>query len=169
MAQQPDIGPWPPLSSPSIRRLIPCFEILIFFTVRSRQPLAQPPTWRTRLSVLVWIIPFDLSGMGGPTSSYATAGIALRVIWPHKAHHYVKVETPSWGLHNMVYKISTCILCKLLSIPDPVSKIIPTVFNIRLLNKFGNIVAIDISSCSTQKFRTEICSLLLFLLFTCVI
>jgi hypothetical protein len=29
---------------------------------------------------LVWAIIFDLSGMGGPTSSYATAGIALRII-----------------------------------------------------------------------------------------
>jgi hypothetical protein len=80
MGQQPDIGPWPPLSSPSIRGLIPGFETLIFFTVRGRQPLAQPPTWRTRVSLLGWIIPFDLSGMGGPTSSYATTGIALRVI-----------------------------------------------------------------------------------------
>jgi hypothetical protein len=53
---------------------------LIFFMVRGRQPLAHPPTWRTRVSLLVWIIPFDLSGMGDPTSSYATAGIALRVI-----------------------------------------------------------------------------------------
>jgi hypothetical protein len=45
-----------------------------------------------------YLIPFDLSGMGGSTSSYATAGIALRVIWPHKSHHYVKVETPSGGM-----------------------------------------------------------------------
>jgi hypothetical protein len=79
------------------RGLIPGFETFVFFTVRGRQPLAQPPTWRTRVSLLVWIIPFDLSGMGGSTSSYATAGIALRVIWPCKPHHYVKVETPSGG------------------------------------------------------------------------
>jgi hypothetical protein len=30
--------------------------------------------------------------MGGPASSYATAGIALRI-----THHYVKVEIPSVG------------------------------------------------------------------------
>jgi hypothetical protein len=59
---------------------------LYFFTVRGRQPLAQPPTWRARVSLLVWVISFDLSGMGGPTSSYATAGVALRVIWPRKPH-----------------------------------------------------------------------------------
>jgi hypothetical protein len=30
--------------------------------------------------LFVWIIFFDLSGMGDPTSSYATAGIALKVM-----------------------------------------------------------------------------------------
>jgi hypothetical protein len=43
------------------------------------QPHAQPPIWRTRVSLLVWAITFDLSGKGDPTSSYATAGIALRI------------------------------------------------------------------------------------------
>jgi hypothetical protein len=86
-----------PYSSPSIRGLIPGFETLFFFAVRGRQPLAQPPIWRTRVSLLVWIIPFDLSGMGGSTSSYATAGTALRVICPHKPYHYGKVATPSGG------------------------------------------------------------------------
>ena len=33
------------------------------------QPYAQPPTWRTRISLLVWVITLDLSGMGGPTIS----------------------------------------------------------------------------------------------------
>jgi hypothetical protein len=62
------------------RGLISGFETFVFFTVRGRQPLAQPPPWSTRVSLLVWIIPFDLSGLGDSTSSYATAGIALRVI-----------------------------------------------------------------------------------------
>jgi hypothetical protein len=35
--------------------------------------------------------------MGGPTSSYASAGIALRVSEAHKPHHHDKVETPSVG------------------------------------------------------------------------
>jgi hypothetical protein len=35
--------------------------------------------------------------MGDPTSSYATAGIALRVSEAHKPHHHDKVETPSVG------------------------------------------------------------------------
>jgi hypothetical protein len=33
--------------------------------------------------------------MGGPTSSYATTGIALRVSGALKPHHHDKVETPS--------------------------------------------------------------------------
>jgi hypothetical protein len=35
--------------------------------------------------------------MGTPTSSYATAGIALRVSGALKPHHHDKVETPSVG------------------------------------------------------------------------
>jgi hypothetical protein len=31
--------------------------------------MPQPPTWRTRVSLLVWPIAFDPSGMGGPTSN----------------------------------------------------------------------------------------------------
>jgi hypothetical protein len=45
------------------------------------------PNWNT--------ITFDLSGMGDSTSSYASASIALRIIWPRKPHHYVKVGIPS--------------------------------------------------------------------------
>ena len=51
----------------------------------------QPPTWRTRVSLFVWVITFDLFGMGGPTSSYATASIAPRITRPRKSHHYIQV------------------------------------------------------------------------------
>jgi hypothetical protein len=50
----------------------------IIFTVRGFQPHAEPPTWRTRVALLVWVITFDLSGKGDPASSYATAGIAIQ-------------------------------------------------------------------------------------------
>jgi hypothetical protein len=33
--------------------------------------------------------------MGDPASSYTTAGIAFRILWPRKAHYYIKVEMPS--------------------------------------------------------------------------
>jgi hypothetical protein len=46
----------------------------------------------TRVSLFVWLLPFDLSGMGGSTSSYATAGIALWVSGGLKLHHHDKVE-----------------------------------------------------------------------------
>jgi hypothetical protein len=38
------------------------------------------PNLGARVSIFVWVITFDLSGMGGPTSSYSTASIALRII-----------------------------------------------------------------------------------------
>jgi len=53
----------------------------------------QHPIWRTWVSLLVWIITFDLSGMGGPTSSYTTTSVAVRVISPH-----IKIGIPSVGL-----------------------------------------------------------------------
>jgi hypothetical protein len=40
----------------------------------------------------VWIITFDLSGMGD-----ATTGIGLRIIYPLKPHHHVKVLIPTRG------------------------------------------------------------------------
>ena len=46
--------------------------------IASRTP--NPLLRRTGVSLLVWVITFDLSGNGGPTRSYATAGIALRII-----------------------------------------------------------------------------------------
>lgn len=45
----------------------------------------------------------ELSGIGGPASSYTTAGITFRTILPHKPHHH-----KSWGgggdLKSMVVK-----------------------------------------------------------------
>jgi hypothetical protein len=52
-----------------------------------------------KVLLLVWYLPFDLSGLGGPTSSYATAGIALWVIGTHKPHHHDQVEAPSVGIY----------------------------------------------------------------------
>jgi hypothetical protein len=52
---------------------------------------------RTRVSLFVFHLPLDLSGMGTPTSSYATAGIVLRVSGALKPHYLDKVETPSVG------------------------------------------------------------------------
>jgi hypothetical protein len=50
-----------------------------------------------RVSLFVWLLPLDLTGKGGPTSSYATAGIALRVSGALKPHHHDKVEIPLVG------------------------------------------------------------------------
>jgi hypothetical protein len=67
----------------------------ILFIAWGFQTHAQPPTWRTRIYLFVWFITFDLSDRGDPTSSYATTSVALRIIWPRKPHHYIKVGIPS--------------------------------------------------------------------------
>jgi hypothetical protein len=69
----------------------PGFLNNIIFTVRDFEPQAQPPTWRTSVTLFVWLLPHDLSSQGGPTSRYATAGIALRVSGALKLHHHDKV------------------------------------------------------------------------------
>jgi len=40
----------------------------------------QPPPWMTWISLFVWVITFDLSGMGVPTSSYTNASLTLQII-----------------------------------------------------------------------------------------
>jgi hypothetical protein len=52
----------------------------------------NPQLGGTRYPFLSGSSPFDLHCMGGPTNSYATASTAVRIIWPHKPHHYVKVS-----------------------------------------------------------------------------
>jgi hypothetical protein len=87
-----------------------------FFSGVESYPHAQPPTWRLRVSHFVWVITFDLSGLGDSASSYATAGLAVRIIWPHKPHHYVEVGTPSgghqWFTIKNKYWFQTFIMCR---------------------------------------------------------
>jgi hypothetical protein len=93
---------WPPEQSASILLYseADCLvsEQFSFYGVRL---LASRPTHKLEDQgiLFVWLLPFDLSGMGAPTSSYATAGIALRVSGALKPHHHDKVETPSVGIH----------------------------------------------------------------------
>jgi len=76
------------------------------FTGWDCQPHAQPPNWRTRVSLFVWVNTFDLSGTWCHTSSFTTARIALRIIWPCKPHHYVKVGIPSVGCKQQLQNVS---------------------------------------------------------------
>ena len=47
------------------------------------------------------------SGVGDSTSSYTNVNMVLRIIGPHKPHHFDKVEMPSGGI-VCVYKILEC-------------------------------------------------------------
>jgi len=77
------------------------------FTRSESQSDAQPPTWRISVPLLVWPLPFDLSAKGDPTCSYATGGIALRVIGALKLPYH-KVEAPA-GETRMIVSIKTCV------------------------------------------------------------
>jgi hypothetical protein len=68
------------------------------FTGLGCQPNAQPPSWRTRVSLLVWNLTLDLFGLGDPASSYATAGIALGIVGARTPHCHGKAVTPPVGV-----------------------------------------------------------------------
>jgi hypothetical protein len=73
-----------------------CFTSVSVTVVFSGMGLLAPrptPTWRTRVSLLVWNLTLDLSGLGDPTSSYATAGIGPEIIGTRKPHCHDKAET----------------------------------------------------------------------------
>jgi len=58
------------------------------------------------------VLPFDPSEKGGPTSSYATAGIAFRIIAgckpPYQAKDaFIKVELPQGGWEAMEFRCRT--------------------------------------------------------------
>lgn len=65
-------------------------------TLLASHPNPQPGGPEYPFFVLV--ITFELSGMGGPTRSYTSADIVLRIIGPHKPHCCDKVEMPSGGM-----------------------------------------------------------------------
>jgi hypothetical protein len=48
--------------------------------------------------------------MGAYTSSYATAGIALRVSGALKLHHHDKVESPSVAPHDFLVNMISALL-----------------------------------------------------------
>jgi len=51
----------------SFRGWLSGFGTNYFYRVRSAP--RPSPTWRTRVSLFVWVVALDLSGMGGPNSS----------------------------------------------------------------------------------------------------
>jgi hypothetical protein len=99
-------GLWLPIQfssipdGPSIRLEFQLYRLLnkFVFTGLGCQPNAQPPAWRTRVSLLVWNLTLDLSGFGDPASSYATASIALEIIGACNPHCHDKGKTPLGGL-----------------------------------------------------------------------
>jgi hypothetical protein len=88
-------------SSPGVRFL----NTIIFYRMGLLAPCSTPVLEDQGVSLLVWILPFDLTGMGGPAGSYTTTGIALWVIESHKPHHHDKVGTPVGGSNFIMLAI----------------------------------------------------------------
>jgi hypothetical protein len=117
--------PWScDLTSPIPCTADPCSWWLVFFVSSFRSPQityfygvgfsATCPTANLEDQGILFCLGhhLDLSGMVGPTSSYATASIALRIIGPHKPHHYIKVGAPLVGGEGEIlkYKILGCVM-----------------------------------------------------------
>jgi hypothetical protein len=66
----------------------------------------NPQTWRTRVFLFVWLLLLDLSSMGDPTSSYATAGIGAL-----KPDDHNKMETPLVGTSKYIKQNGEEIIC----------------------------------------------------------
>jgi hypothetical protein len=87
-----------------VRLLLRISEQFNFYDVRPTAPRPSS-TWRINVSLFVWLLPLDLFGLGSTTSSYATAGIALRVSGALKPHHHDKVGIASiaWFHYHKVH------------------------------------------------------------------
>jgi hypothetical protein len=69
------------------QKLVPflCSQVVVYFLNPSEASLRFPEhkfssNLEDMVTLFVWVITYDLSGLGDPASSYATAGLALRVI-----------------------------------------------------------------------------------------
>jgi hypothetical protein len=73
------------IARPHLFRSLPTSKILTWL---SCLPHARPPTWRTRISLFVWVISFDLSFTVGSTYRYSlqdhlTTEPILQWYWTH--------------------------------------------------------------------------------------
>jgi hypothetical protein len=80
---------WALASSTTSLPLVLGFWTKLFFTGWGCWPHAQHPSWRTRISLLVWILPFDLLVVKLPPALLSRSQ-------SHKPHHD-KVESPLGG------------------------------------------------------------------------
>ena len=81
-----------------------------FLTVKtvmgwSCEPHAQPSASMARVSLFIRVIPFNLCGMRDLTTSYATAGIAHRIIKPSKPHFFWRGGGQYKLQNNNIYSV----------------------------------------------------------------
>ena len=111
------------------------------------------PTWRARVSLFAWLHSFDLSGLGVPAGSYATADIALGVTEALKLPHHVKVETPSGESLSPLY-VFPSVVCHI-KMAQKVSRLYPYSPKKSLLPKNVNAKFIQILLCQSKLCTTK--------------
>jgi hypothetical protein len=83
------------------------FSTNLFLQDWDVNPMPNPQPGGPGCLVLVWNLTLDLSGLGDPASSYATAGIALEIIGARKRHRHDKAETPPGGCAEVNFRKSS--------------------------------------------------------------
>jgi len=92
-------SPFPSIIIKSIQ-LIPLLNFRnnkFFYCVGFLTPRQTPQPGGPGYPFLSGSSPLTCLAWEAPPVAYATASIALRIMWPHKHYHYVKVGTPSGG------------------------------------------------------------------------
>jgi hypothetical protein len=71
--------------------------IYVFYRDEVISLMPQPPTWRTRVSLLVWPLAFDPSSMGGPTGNICYRRHGSQVHLGTQAPSLWQSIDTSWG------------------------------------------------------------------------
>jgi hypothetical protein len=100
--QDPSIFPYPSLTLSIIVKSIQLFLFSTSVTISFLlcgvvSPKLNPQPGGPGYPFLSGSSPLNCQAWGALPVAYATASIALGIVWPHKPHHYVKVGIPSRG------------------------------------------------------------------------
>jgi hypothetical protein len=126
-------GLWPVKQYPSIFSYLPLtlsiivksiqlllcsnFVIISFLLCGVVSPTPKPQTGGPGYPFLSGSSPLTCLAREALPVAYATASIALGIMWPHKPHHYVKVGIPSGG--NAMIGVFKGLTSEILCYQDP--------------------------------------------------
>jgi len=102
-------GLWP------VEQYCSTFVTISFYCVELLAPRQTPNLEDQGIPFLSGSSPLICLAWEALPVAYATASIALRIMWPHKPHHNVKVRTSSGGISYIVHCIFFVFLCDCIS------------------------------------------------------